>query len=146
MQTIAAIDVGSNAMRMVVGRIVYDEKVETVESLRLPVRLGQDAFTTGIISDETAQKALDAFSRFRRIANNHKVEEIRAIATSAMREAENRDLLIDRIARSTGIEVETISGCESCGQREGRSIRAEKRHVAVKPARHGRPDAGAMDA
>ena len=47
MQIIAAIDVGSNAMRMVVGRIVYDGKVEAVENLRLPVRLGQDAFTDG---------------------------------------------------------------------------------------------------
>ena len=112
MQNIAAIDVGSNAMRMVVGRIVYDGKVEVVENLRLPVRLGQDAFTTGIISEETAQQTVDAFARFRRIADNHKVEKIRAIATSAMRETNNGDLLIDRIARSTGIEIETISGEE----------------------------------
>jgi exopolyphosphatase/guanosine-5'-triphosphate,3'-diphosphate pyrophosphatase len=112
MQTIAAIDVGSNAMRMVVGRIVYDGKVEAVENLRLPVRLGQDAFTTGIISEETSQQTVDAFTRFRRVADNHKVEKIRAIATSAMREADNGDLLIDRIAHSTGIAIETISGEE----------------------------------
>jgi len=112
MQNIAAIDVGSNAMRMVVGRIVYDGKVEVVENLRLPVRLGQDAFTTGIISEETSQQTVDAFARFRKIADNHKVEKIRAIATSAMREAENSGLLIDRIVRSTGIEIETISGEE----------------------------------
>lgn len=112
MQTIAAIDVGSNAMRMVIGRIVYDGKVETVENLRLPVRLGQDAFTAGIVSEETAQQAVDAFTRFRRIADDHQVEKIRAIATSAMREITNSDLLIDRIARSTGIEIEVISGEE----------------------------------
>ena len=102
MHIIAAIDVGSNAMRMVVGRIVFDGKVEVVENLRLPVRLGQDAFTTGILSEDTAQQALDAFARFRRIADDHKVEKIRAVATSAMREMTNGDLLIDRIARSTG--------------------------------------------
>ena len=90
MQTIAAIDAGSNAMRMVVGRIVYDGKVEVVENLRLPVRLGQDAFTDGIFSEETAQQAVDAFARFRRIADHHKVEKIRAIATSAMRETDQR--------------------------------------------------------
>ncbi len=112
MQNIAAIDVGSNAMRMVVGRIVYDGKVETVENLRLPVRLGQDAFTTGIVSEETAQQAVDAFARFRMIADNHKVEKIRAVATSAMREMTNSNLLIDRITRSTGIEIEIISGEE----------------------------------
>jgi exopolyphosphatase/guanosine-5'-triphosphate,3'-diphosphate pyrophosphatase len=112
MQTIAAIDVGSNAMRIVVGRIVYDGKVEVVENLRLPVRLGQDAFTTAIVSEETAQQAVDAFTRFRKIVDDHKVEKIRAIATSAMRELTNSDLLIDRIARSTGIEIGIISGEE----------------------------------
>jgi exopolyphosphatase/guanosine-5'-triphosphate,3'-diphosphate pyrophosphatase len=112
MQIIAAIDVGSNAMRMVVGRIVYDGKVEVVENLRLPVRLGQDAFTTGILSEETAQQTMDAFSRFRKIADDHKVEKIRAVATSAMREMTNSDLLINRIARATEIEIEIISGEE----------------------------------
>ena len=112
MQIIAAIDVGSNAMRMVVGRIDYDGKVEVVENLRLPVRLGQDAFTTGILSEETAQQAVDAFTRFRRIADDHKVEKIRAIATSAMREMTNSDLLFDRITRATEIAIEIISGEE----------------------------------
>jgi exopolyphosphatase / guanosine-5'-triphosphate,3'-diphosphate pyrophosphatase len=112
MQIIAAIDVGSNAMRMVVGRIVYDGKVEVVENLRLPVRLGQDAFTTGVLSEETTQQALDAFARFRRTADDHGVEKIRAIATSAMREMTNGNLLIDRIARTTDINIETISGEE----------------------------------
>lgn len=112
MQTIAAIDVGSNAMRIVVGRIVYDGQVEVIENLRLPVRLGQDAFTTGILSDETAQQALDAFVRFRKIIDDHAVDKVRAVATSAMRELTNRDLLIDRIARSTNIEIEIISGEE----------------------------------
>jgi exopolyphosphatase/guanosine-5'-triphosphate,3'-diphosphate pyrophosphatase len=112
MQNIAAIDVGSNAMRMVVGRIVYDGKVEVVENLRLPVRLGQDAFTTGIISEQTAQRTVDAFTRFRGVADHHKAEKVRAIATSAMREASNCSPLVDYIARHTGIEIETISGEE----------------------------------
>jgi exopolyphosphatase/guanosine-5'-triphosphate,3'-diphosphate pyrophosphatase len=112
MQTIAAIDVGSNAMRMVVGQIVYNGEVEVVENLRLPVRLGQDAFTDGIFSEETAQQAMAAFARFRRIADHHKVEKIRAVGTSAMREMVNSNLLIERIARSTGIEIEAINGEE----------------------------------
>ena len=112
MQTIAAIDVGSNAMRIVVGRVVYNGKVEVVENLRLPVRLGQDAFTTGFVSEETAQQTVDAFHRFRKIMDDHKVEEIRAIATSAMREMTNSALLIDRIARTSGINIEIISGEE----------------------------------
>ncbi|MBC7875735.1 MAG: Ppx/GppA family phosphatase [Anaerolineales bacterium] len=112
MQTIAAIDVGSNAMRMVVGRVVYDGKVEVVENLRLPVRLGQDAFTTGIVSEETAQQTVDAFMRFSKIVDDHNVEKLRSVATSAMRELTNSDLLIDRIARTTGIDIEIINGEE----------------------------------
>jgi len=112
MQTIAAIDVGSNAMRMMVGRMVFDGKIEVVENLRLPVRLGQDAFTTGFVSGETSQQAVDAFTRFRKIMDDHKVEKVRSVATSAMRELTNSGLLIDRIARTTGIEIEVISGEE----------------------------------
>ncbi|NWF63591.1 MAG: Ppx/GppA family phosphatase [Chloroflexi bacterium] len=124
MQTLAAIDVGSNAMRLVVGRLSYDDKLETLENLRLPVRLGQDAFSQKLIREETAQMALDAFRRFRKVADDHGAERIRAVATSAMREASNSDMLIDRIARATGIEIETISGEE-----EARLI-----HVAVSNA------------
>ncbi|HAX68372.1 MAG TPA: Ppx/GppA phosphatase family protein [Anaerolineales bacterium] len=126
MQTIAAIDVGSNAMRLVVGRVNYDGTLETLENLRLPVRLGQDAFSLGQIGEETAQLATDAFVRFRKVADDYGVGTIRAVATSAMREARNGDLLSDRIARATGIEIETISGDE-----EARLI-----HLAVSHAVH----------
>ncbi|WKZ37681.1 MAG: Ppx/GppA phosphatase family protein [Anaerolineales bacterium] len=112
MQTIAAIDVGSNAMRLVVGRLGYHDKLETLENLRLPVRLGQDAFSQGSIGEQTAQQMLDAFIRFRKVADDFGVERIRAVATSAMREAENNDLLCDRIAQTTGIGIEVISGEE----------------------------------
>lgn len=124
MQTLAAIDVGSNAMRLIVGRLNYDDKLEILENLRLPVRLGQDAFSQKQIREETAQLALDAFVRFRKVADDHGAERIRAVATSAMREAANSDMLIDRIARTTRIEIETISGEE-----EARLI-----HMAVSSA------------
>ena len=112
MHTIAAIDVGSNAMRMVVGRVVYDGKIEIVENLRLPVRLGQDAFTTGVVSDEIAHQALDAFIRFSKVVDDYDVDKLRCVATSAMREITNSHLLIDRISRTAGIEIEIISGEE----------------------------------
>lgn len=112
MQTLAAVDIGSNAIRLVVGRISYNDKLETVENIRMPVRLGQDAFSRGQIQEETALLALDAFMRFKKVTDNYGVERIRAVATSAMREATNSDILIDRINRSTGIEIEVISGEE----------------------------------
>lgn len=112
MQTIAAVDVGSNAIRMVVGEVDADWKVHAVENIRLPVRLGQDVFTVGFIQEETVQAAIDAFLRFRRIADDFGVRKMRAIATSAMREASNGDFLVDRIANSSGIQIEIISGDE----------------------------------
>jgi exopolyphosphatase/guanosine-5'-triphosphate,3'-diphosphate pyrophosphatase len=112
MQKIAAIDAGSNAMRMMVGNVNDDWRFEPVENIRLPVRLGADVFATGVIQEKTIQQAVHAFMHFQRIAESFGVVKIRAIGTSAMREATNGDVLLDRIARTSGIEVETISGSE----------------------------------
>jgi exopolyphosphatase/guanosine-5'-triphosphate,3'-diphosphate pyrophosphatase len=113
MQTIAAIDVGSNAIRMVIGRVSNgQDQVELIENIRIPVRLGQDVFSVGHIGEPSRQAALDAFLRFHQIADQFEVKQIRAVATSAMREAENSDILIDRVVQQTGIPVEIISGEE----------------------------------
>lgn len=86
---IAAIDVGSNAIRMVVARPSSGAGLEMLESTRLPVRLGQDAFTSGLLGESLMQAAVDAFLRFRTIADQFGVTQLRAVATSALREAEN---------------------------------------------------------
>jgi len=112
MPNIAAIDVGSNAIRMMVSRLGTDGKLETLENLRLPVRLGQDAFSSGQFSEQSMQMAVDAFLRFRNLAEVFEVTQTRAVATSAMRETCNSDLLIERIARETGFNIELISGEE----------------------------------
>ncbi len=112
MLKIAAIDAGSNAMRMVVGNVNEAWEVEPIENIRLPVRLGQDVFTTGMLGEKTIQQAVDAFLHFKRVAKDFGVVQTRAIATSAMREADNADILLGRIARTSGIEVEIISGTE----------------------------------
>src|SRR6266545_53739 len=113
MQTIAAIDVGSNAIRMVIGRVSNgQDQVELIENIRIPVRLGQDVFSVGHIGELSRQAALDAFLRFHQIADQFEVKQIRAVATSAMREAENSDILIDRVVQQTDIIVEIISGEE----------------------------------
>jgi exopolyphosphatase/guanosine-5'-triphosphate,3'-diphosphate pyrophosphatase len=124
MHKIAAIDAGSNALRMIVGTINETGGVEAIENIRLPVRLGRDAFTSGHLREITLQQAVDAFQHFRRVADDFGVTNIRAIATSALREASNSDILLDRIQRTSGIEVEIISGEE-----EARLI-----HLAVERA------------
>lgn len=112
MHKIAAIDTGSNALRMIVGEVSEDGRVRPVENIRMPVRLGQDAFTTGHLREETIQQGVEAFKHFRRVADDYTVTRIRAAATSAMREASNSHILIDRIQQTSGIEIEIISGEE----------------------------------
>lgn len=112
MSKIAAIDVGSNAMRMIVGEVDEAWRVNTLENIRLPVRLGQDVFSKGYLEPGTIQRAREAFLRFRHITETYNVQQMRAIGTSAVREASNSDLLIDEIRNTSGIELEVISGEE----------------------------------
>ncbi len=112
MQRIAAIDAGSNAMRMIVGDVDDNWHVQPVENIRLPVRLGRDVFNSGAFQERTIQQAVAAFLHFQRLARDLGAARTRAIATSAMREATNGDILLDRILRTSGIEVEVISGAE----------------------------------
>jgi len=112
MQKIAAIDAGSNALRMTIANVDQAGKVEPIQNIRLPVRLGQDVFATGALREETMRRAAEAFRQFAGAAREREVGQIRAIATSAMREAANRDILLDRISGSSGIEVEVISAAD----------------------------------
>jgi exopolyphosphatase/guanosine-5'-triphosphate,3'-diphosphate pyrophosphatase len=112
MSKIAAIDVGSNAMRMVVGEVDEAWRVNTLENLRLPVRLGQDVFSKGYLGQETIQQTEEVFRRFKHVADNYGIQRLRAVATSAAREASNSGLLIENVMHASGIELEVISGEE----------------------------------
>src|SRR5207249_4192359 len=82
------------------------------ESVREPVRLGRDVFTRGSVSDETVEQAVAAFQRFRERLTQRGVESFRAVATSALREARNRNAVTSRIKEATGIELDVIGGEE----------------------------------
>lgn len=112
MTTLAAIDVGSNAMRLAIGETRDDGVVEVVETAREPVRLGRDVFSNGRLSPAIMDLALQAFHRFSASICEYGVEHTAAIATSAMRESENGKDLADRILDETGIQVDVISGME----------------------------------
>jgi len=109
---VGAIDVGSNAMRLGIAAQDDQGAPRLIQRYREPVRLGHDAFTTGVLSPQTMDEAVEAFRQFRRILDQHHVEKYRATATSAMRDAANGRELIARIAAETGIELELISGEE----------------------------------
>ena len=124
MQNLAAIDVGSNAIRLLIGRLYDNGKTETLDSLRVPVRLGKDTFKNGIISEGSMQELLAAFTTFKKVIHDNGVSQVRAVSTSAMREAANQAIVCDRILHATGITVDVISGEE-----EARLI-----HLAVSKA------------
>lgn len=110
-QTLAAIDLGSNALRAIIAR-KKGRTIEVIRSFREPLRLGEDVFSTGKISPDKMQKTEEAFIRLFHLFTEYNVTDIRAMATSAMRDSKNGPLLADRIAHTTGIEIETISGNE----------------------------------
>lgn len=108
MATLAAIDVGSNALRLAVGSVNGDRKLTILEDLREPVRLGQDVFTGGLMSEDVMNRAAEAFGRFREVIDRHGARWTKAVATSATREAFNKEIFLDRIAQATGIDIEVI--------------------------------------
>ena len=112
MTTLAAIDAGSNAMRLVIGRAGRNGGVEVVKNSREAVRLGKDVFAGGRMSGKIMKAATKAFGRFRDTIDEWGVEHTVAVGTSALREAENSADLLDRIHTKTGIEVNVIGGLE----------------------------------
>jgi exopolyphosphatase / guanosine-5'-triphosphate,3'-diphosphate pyrophosphatase len=107
---LAAIDAGSNALRLVIARATSTDRLTQLETERVAVRLGHQAFTRHQISGETIARAARAFRHFRRVMHHYHVTVYRAVATAAAREARNRQALVDRIRRKSGIALEVISG------------------------------------
>jgi exopolyphosphatase/guanosine-5'-triphosphate,3'-diphosphate pyrophosphatase len=112
MTSLAAIDVGSNAIRLAIGSLDQNNTLLVTEDYREAVRLGEDVFKTGNISEEVARRAEAAFVRFRNVIKEHKVKRVKAVGTSALREAHNRDQFLKRIASTSGIKISVISGEE----------------------------------
>lgn len=108
-EALAAIDLGSNALRAIIVRKNKDQ-VEVVKNIREPLRLGEDVFSRGRISPEKAQLTEEAFIRLFHTFMEYNVTDVRAMATSAMRDAQNSQALSDQILKSTGIQIQTIHG------------------------------------
>ncbi len=115
-RTIGAIDIGSNAIRLLIsyvdrsssGRISF----KRAAFVRVPIRLGEDVFTQGYIGEYKSRKFVEAMVSFRALLTTFSVGSFRACATSAMREASNREQIVAEIAQKSGIQIEIISGRE----------------------------------
>src|SRR5437763_4948146 len=109
---LAAIDIGTNSLHMIVVRVRPDLSFEVIDREKEMVRLGAGGLDGRALTPEAMHAALQVLSKFKRLAESHRVDEIIAAATSATREAENGGEFLDAVAQQTGIRARVISGTE----------------------------------
>lgn len=110
----AAIDIGSNAIRLLVANVIEQEdkepKFKKSSLVRVPIRLGQDVFTNGEISKTNIDRMTNAMKSYRLLMDVHGVEKYMACATSAMRDAKNGKAVVERIKKKANINIDIIDG------------------------------------
>jgi exopolyphosphatase/guanosine-5'-triphosphate,3'-diphosphate pyrophosphatase len=111
---LAAIDIGSNAARLLITEILKDEKevpiFNKLNLIRIPLRLGFDVFEYGVISKPKIGMILQTMKAYKHLCNAYEVTHVKACATSAMRDAKNSTDIIRKVKMETEIEIEVISG------------------------------------
>jgi exopolyphosphatase/guanosine-5'-triphosphate,3'-diphosphate pyrophosphatase len=112
LRPVAAIDIGASAIRLLVAEAGEGGQVNVLEDLSRAVQLGKDTFTSGRLGAASIEATLKALEGFRRVIDGYAVVHYRALATSAVREAQNRDTFLDRVRLRTAIDVEVIDGSE----------------------------------
>ena len=134
-RVVAVLDMGATAIRLVIAEIAPDRRVHILEQASRGVLLGRDAFSSGgVIKPRTADSAFTALDGFRHIMDGYGVTEVRAVATSAMREARNGDLFLDRVRSRTGIHFDIINEAEETRLLYLAVRDSLKRHPAMKGA------------
>ena len=131
---LGAIDIGSNSVRCLIVNVIFKEGYtyyKKVSMIRLPVRLGQDVFKYGKIRKITKDRFLEGMKAYDHLLSVHGVQDFRAVATSAMREAGNSRQLVQRVRRKTGIDIEIIDGNE-----EARLVFSSKLYDTINADEH----------
>lgn len=111
---LAAIDIGSNAARLLITEVLKDEKgnvaFNKLNLVRIPLRLGFDVFESGFISKQKIGMLLQTLKAYKHLCNAYQVAHIKACATSAMRDAKNASDIIRQVKMETAIDIDVISG------------------------------------
>ncbi len=112
--TLAAIDIGSNAARLLISRVIENAngkpEFNKTNFVRVPLRLGFDVFETGEISNHKVEMLIQTMKAYRHLMKVYEVTDFRACATSAMRDAKNSKEIIKKVKEETGINIEILSG------------------------------------
>lgn len=134
---LAACDVGSNAIRLVVAKAIGNKErfLQREGRYRVPLRLGDDVFSSGFVSEEKIDGVVQIFKAYRALIDFFKPCRLRACATSALREASNGVVIVERIWRETAIHLEIISGAEEakalCSNYAGAGLSPETDYLCV---------------
>lgn len=133
LKKLGAIDIGSNSVRLLITNVIHEPTkgytyYKKSSMIRLPIRLGADAFMKGKITRSNRKRMLEGMKAYKSIMEVHGVEDYRACATSAMRESANGAALAKKIKKKTGIDIEIIDGVE-----EARLIFESKLFDRVQP-------------
>jgi len=111
-QTVAVIDIGTSAIRMVIAEVSPKQDIRYLENLHKPIRFGKDVFTNNKISNTSVREAIAILKNYVEVIKSYGVRRVQAIATSAVREASNRDNFIDQVYVRTGLDIEVVEGPE----------------------------------
>ncbi|EOD01379.1 HD domain-containing protein [Caldisalinibacter kiritimatiensis] len=111
-ELIAGIDIGSHSIKMKIAEINENGEIRTLDNLRRTASLGKDTFTTGKISFKTVDEICEILKGYKQVLNDYRIKQYRAVATSAVREATNKDYVVDQIKLKTGLHIEVITNSE----------------------------------
>jgi exopolyphosphatase / guanosine-5'-triphosphate,3'-diphosphate pyrophosphatase len=111
-EPVAVIDIGSSAIRMVIAEVGPKLAVRYLENVQKPVPFGKDVFTSGRLTPASIRQGIEILNHYKTMLESYGVRRMHAIATSAVREATNRDSFVDQVFVRTGIDVEVIEGAE----------------------------------
>ncbi|MCB9507177.1 MAG: Ppx/GppA family phosphatase [Myxococcales bacterium] len=121
---LAAIDIGSNSIHMIVAEIDGEGNFAIIDRQKEMARLGERSLSDGALTPEAMQRGIDALTNFKRVADGYRVADVIGVATSAVRESRNGQEFIDRVREECGIDARIIEGIE-----EGRLIYLGAREV-----------------
>jgi exopolyphosphatase/guanosine-5'-triphosphate,3'-diphosphate pyrophosphatase len=111
-ELVAVLDMGASAVRLVVAEILANRSIRTLEEASRGILLGRDTFSAGVINGRTMDAVGSALENFRHIMDSYGTPRVRAVATSAVREARNADVFLDQVQRRTGLAFEIINEAE----------------------------------